>query len=253
MEASLAFVLFLFAVIAMLLPMRMVQVKRQVRAAMEAANEELCQLAYEGDWSWLESEAAKWYVKAKVMGISEKDAIEELSVAESKILEDGKHIDLRVRYRMKIPFSVWKLGSLPVTVRNYKRAWVGKSGKEAEEGGKREAGKGEGDKTTVYVGNKKSRFHWYRDCHYLSNESDAVKYSEISTQKNRFGRHYSPCKRCCNNVGGEQDLVYIFEGGESYHSTRNCSSLYAYVEEAEWKDVSNLGECSYCARRRDAE
>lgn len=250
-EAALSLTIFVFAIVSLMVPIRIVHIKRQVQAVLEAAGEDMCQYAYqakvekEGLHASLTSVAGGIYVKNKVMEIEDSDGIEQVSMSGTRILEDGETIDLQVSYKVKVPFSFWKISAVPITTRSCKRAWVGKSGRDEKNG----AGSREEMVQMVYVGNTYSKYHLYADCHYLSNDLEAVPYSEVKDRKNVFGQHYQPCDVCKREISAD-GVVYIMPGGKKYHGNSACSSIQAYVKKVPLDDeVRKLGLCSYCAKR----
>lgn len=243
-EAAMVLPLFLFAGVILMMPLHILDVERQVQAAAEQVAEEISQGAYAAE-SWktedfLTSASARGYgeaaVRKRIGGLS----VERISLAGSGLLADGETVDLMITYQIKLPFSVFRMGTVKRTCRSVRRAWIGKSG--GSEEGKTDAGMG-ADGVIVYVGKDSTRYHRDAQCHYLYNKLQAVSAGELETLRNRSGSRYKPCSRC----GGKGETVYIMESGESYHSSANCISIQAYVREAALEEVEDLGPCTYCS------
>ena len=142
-----------------------------------------------------------------------------------------------------MPFSMLHLKSIPMTARSVRRVWIGREGG-LDHGA--DLGENEEDQT-VYIGKTSERYHWFRDCHYLSNKIEAVAWEDLDGFRNSSGSRYRPCSVCGGGTGG---TVYIMESGESYHRNRYCTTIVAYVEAVPLSEVEYMGACSYCERRK---
>lgn len=253
-EAALSVTLFVFAVLSMMVPIRIVHIQRQVQAVLESVGEEFSQYAYgnsrgEESPSVFLAAAGSLYIQNRIGEIQDAKGIEQISALGTQLLADGEHIDLRVSYKIKIPFSTWNFSSIPMSARCFKRAWVGKSGLESNTDIKENGEESSKQRQVVYVGSTSYRYHWYADCHYLFNDMETISYQELENRKNKFGRRYQPCD-ICGKTADKTGNVYIMPGGEKYHTNDVCSSIRAYAQEVFLDEVEILGECSYCAERR---
>ena len=127
--------------------------------------------------------------------------------------------------------------------RSCRRAWIGKDGKDEGTDG---SGNGEEDEI-VYVGRGSTRYHRDRGCHYLSNSLTSVPYDSVGEQRNDSGKKYHACS-VCGSGAGAGGTVYIMPSGTSFHTTKNCTAIIAYVKAVHLSEVSYLGPCSYCSR-----
>lgn len=259
-EAALALSVFIFAVVSMMIPFRMMERQRQVQAALESVNEQLCQYAYleyrmaqgeelpEGTEGWKEelmSGLIHHGINAGAQMTAEgkfpKEGMESRSFSGSSYLEDGETIIFSMDYRMKMPFSILNLDSLSFSPESTRRAWIGRDGIKDEEG----AEGGEEEDPIVYIGKTSTRYHKSRDCHYLSNRLRTVDYEIIASLRNQGGGKYYPCAVC--GAGAHAgSRVYIMESGNRYHTNRNCPSIIAYVQAVRLSEVEYMGGCSYC-------
>lgn len=248
-EAALGLPMFLFFMFLMAFPIRVMDTRRQVQAGVEAAGEKIAKYAYfttglagddEPDFlEGLSEEALRIMVEHAAQESAGTDWAGGFSAAKSRIMEDGETVDLIVDYTVKLPFPVFFLGELHQQVRCIRRAWTGKAGPAAEDGGPVQ-----GAETIVYVGRDGSRYHLSRTCHYLYNDMTAVAADRVDTLRSRDGRRYVPCAVCGEEAG---DTVYVMPNGESFHSRRDCRAISAYVRAVFLKDVQDLGACSYCS------
>ena len=101
-----------------------------------------------------------------------------------------------------MPFSMLHLKSIPMTARSVRRVWIGREGG-LDHGA--DLGENEEDQT-VYIGKTSERYHWFRDCHYLSNKIEAVAWEDLDGFRNSSGSRYRPCSVCGGGTGG---TVYI--------------------------------------------
>lgn len=264
-EAAMGLIVFIFTVICLIMPMKMLNTQRRVQMTLEAASRELSQYAYiryrmsEGETGIDEKQAenstelsslftgaaASVYLTAKIEAAAGKGRVEKMNFSKTKLSENGEEIDLRVEYRLKLPFSFFALDSVPASSRSMRRGWIGSAGGRAELGSDRET---DGKDVMVYVGNSMGRYHRSKSCHYISNDITGVAYGDIENQRSKSGKKYRPCSVCGKNAG-EGKTVYILPDGEYYHSRKECSSLAYYVREVPLREVEYLGECSYCGKK----
>lgn len=249
-EAAIILPLFLFFMGILMVPMGVMKEGRRIQTALEAAGEEVSQYAYVLHRLKL-GEKLKipgidefsevgilFYVRKRMEGRVGFERLQSISFARSSVLKDGETIDLIMDYRVRLPFSVFGLSSLPMTSRCCRRAWIG------QEGG---SGKDVKEDELVYVGKGSTRYHRQRTCHYLYNDIEPISFKEVQNARNLSGGKYKPCVRCGKFAEGNSS-VYIMPSGESYHSDRNCSSIMAYVEAVPLSEVRHLGACSYCSQ-----
>lgn len=244
LEAALILPLFLFVGVILMMPLRVMDVHRQVQAVGEHVSEEIGQAAYLSRYTEEESfwnTAAAWaYAEAAVRNRLKDLPVSQVSLLRSSFLEDGETVDLVVDYEMDMPFSVLGIESVGLTNRSFRRAWVGEDGKTG-------ADQEDEKDVVVYVGKKSTRYHVSRTCHYLHNDLTAVAAGEVQYRRNDSGSCYSPCARCGRDGTA---TVYIMPSGRHYHSSPSCSAIVAYVK-AVWKsEVEYLGPCSYCGRKK---
>lgn len=258
-EAALVLPLFLFFMMILMLPMGLMNEGRRIQTALEAAGEELSQYAYVWDrlklgekleTSGIEGfpeelpesvaeDGALLYVRKRMEGQVDFERLEAVSFMGSSVLGDGETIDLVMNYRLRIPFSVFGLDSIPMRARSCRRAWIGR------EGGSKKGAVSEDE--LVYVGKTSTRYHRVKTCHYLFNDIQEISFKDVESIRNSSGGKYQPCSRC-GRFAGENSSVYIMPGGERYHSDRNCSSISAYVQAVPLSEVLHLGACSYCSQ-----
>ncbi len=250
-EAALVLPLCIFSCALLMMPMKLFEEQRKIQGALEQTSRELSQYAYiaqqlekgneaiDGDGS-LTSLISLAYVRTQVMSRIEERRVERVSFAESRILEDDWKILLVMNYRLKLPFSVFGLDSIPMQSVSLRRAWVGAEGGGLENsGGQQEAE----DDQVVYLGKSATRYHISPTCHYLYNDLQAVAVSQVEGMRNAQGERYKPCARCGS---ASAQTVYVMPSGNRYHTSESCSAIIAYVRAVKKSEVEYLGACSYC-------
>lgn len=263
LEAALSLSLFIFAVVCMMLPMKIMNTERKIQAALEAVGEDFSQYAYLKDMiengktadvpgagefaksfcGHLGAGAAEGYAQLMVVQHLDTKTVRHVRMLRSEILEDGEMFDLMFDYEIQLPFPVLGVDSLERTARSRRRAWIGKTGKD---GSFRSSGEGDEDEI-VYVGINSTRYHRSQACHYLSNNLIPVSYEEALSLRNDSGGKYYAC-RACGAGAGAGATVYIMPSGTSYHTMTNCKAINAYVRAVRLSEVIHLGPCSYCSK-----
>ncbi|MBT9776152.1 hypothetical protein GPL15_06485 [Clostridium sp. MCC353] len=259
-EAACALSLFLFFMISLLAPMKVMDIHRQMQAALESAGEDAARYAYvtyrmeqgkdisESNQQWKEEYLHGFATKAAVLAGISYDLnrrcagypVEDLRLAESEFMNGDDDIDLVLRYKVRLPFSMFGVKSIPQMCRCRRRAWIGRDGgKEKEDTEEKDSDE------LVYIGRNGTRYHRDRYCHYLYNDLKAVSKEEVESLRNAGGGIYHACSRCGSTGGGA--MVYIMPSGDKYHSDPGCSAIIAYVQEARLSEVEYLGSCSYCS------
>lgn len=259
-EAALALSLFIFAMVSMLVPFRMMERQRQVQAALESVNEDLCQYAYleymlmngeelpkeETGWEGellqnlvnrAAGEGAKILAKEKFS----QEGMSGLSFDRSSVLTDGETASLYLDYKMNLPFSILELEALSFSSGSVRRAWIGREGKTRD-------GESEGTEEkdqVVYVGKNSTRYHRSRTCRYLTTRLQPVKRELVGECRNQDGGKYYPCA-VCGQKAGAGGLVYISPGGSRYHTDSRCTAITAYIKAVKLSEVEHLGACSAC-------
>ncbi len=253
LEASLALSLFIITVILIAIPIDMLDTQRRIQMTVEsAAREAACaapllrekgggeagEAAEESRGAnLLSSAAAQAYLYEKVRAAGGPKT-ENITVIRSAVRENGDEVDFRADYRIRLPFKVFVLSSVPFSARSRKHGWTGRDGKAGSgtSGGREEK--------MVYVGRDSTRYHVSPACHYISNEIHRIPKGSIAGLRNDAGRSYRPCRICGSAAASE---YYVLPAGETYHTRADCSSLSYYVRQVPLSEAEHLGPCSYCA------
>lgn len=266
-EAALGVTAFIFMVICLIMPMKMLNTQRRVQTVLEAVSRDMSQYAYipyrismgetdvensirnvetdssQGIKALFEKAALSVYLRGKIHEAAGAGAVEALDFSRLRLENNGEVIDLHVTYRLRLPFSVFRIDSVPAASRSLRRGFIG------AEGGREELNREgqQGTEEMVYVGNNMGRYHRSRDCHYISNKITAVSLENIEEQLSSSGSRYRACS-VCEKKGSFGGQVYIMPNGAYYHARKDCSSITYYVRQVPLSEVIHLGACSYCGK-----
>ena len=166
--------------------------------------------------------------------------VEDLESWRSSCAADGEIITLILDYRYRLPFSVFGLESIPLSVTASRRAWIGARTEAGEDFPQQRAA----DSEMVYVGRDSTRYHSSPTCHYLSNHLSSVPFDSIGAMRNSGGKKYHACPVCARNASS--GTVYVMKSGTAYHTDPDCSAIRAYTHAVPKSEVESLGPCSYC-------
>lgn len=264
-EAALSLSLFLLMASAMLQPLLWLDRQRKVQTAAESISGQLAQYAYIerflsgepgimedlemeekdlGTGYFNEAAASLW-----LLGTIQKEAqADSVRISAVQVPDEAGNICFELKYKERVPFFPVPAHEIVMNAAVKKRAWIGLSGKLGGKIVDRWEDELEED-VTVYVGANMGRYHWFQDCHYISNQYQSISFSGIKEEKNIYGRKYTACASCAKN-GTVNGTVYITSGGEHYHMIQDCPAMIAYVRAVPLKEVEYLGACSYCSRRK---
>ena len=195
--------LFLFLCVCLMMPMKMMDRQRQIQAVVESVGEELSQYAYveyclrsetkasvdikRADGGEAGSLLAAGYAVARILGQVDNRWIESVSFDGTDIGTDDMVL-IVMKYRMKLPFSILGLSSVPVQHVCSRRMWNGADGGRFGQGETSDSTKEE----LVYIGKNPTRYHRQRTCHYLYNDLKAVSAGEVESMRNQ-SLHYCIC------------------------------------------------------------
>lgn len=286
-EAALCLPLFLFFFMAVLEPIWWLDRQRKIQTTAEAWSEKLCQYSYlasretedakrnesagnkrlseasGGDSFKADGKEAENPVNEEIQNaavfLSEAAAslwlmgeagqyADQLRIENAEVPDETGNIIFQLEYEEQIPFFPEAFQKVTMNVGVKKRAWIGLDGKlragSTETGDMAEEDR---EEPMVYVGSGMGRYHLSRDCHYLSNQYEAVSEEQAKEMRNGTGQKLSPCASCSPSSAGN-GIVYVTPSGRHYHYKKSCSAMVSYVRRVPLKEVSHLGVCSYCGK-----
>ena len=233
-EAALVLPLFLFVLLLLALPFRMMTAERQVQRAAEEVSARAAALAA------LQDEASAQYTASLGEQALVRDPnVSALSAERSSFLSDGETVSVVLDYRYQIPVPLFRLPSLSCSCTATRRAWIGETDPENR------LSETAADEL-VYIGKNSTRYHKSAHCHYLSNALSALSVEAAKNARNAGGGRYHACPVCARAVTA--GTVYIMPSGSAYHRDPACRAIRAYVRAVRLSEVRSLGPCSYCYR-----
>ena len=241
-EAALGLSIFLMFSYSLIEPMRWLDHQRIIQAEADALCERLSMEDHDPLTNMAEEQAEALFLSAK---ITEKTGKLQKLRTEVEIMRDQEDmIYAKVSYCEVIPFLFGGIREFPVRTVAARRAFTGHRGSLKQNQEDLE------EQVMVYVGKDRGRYHWYRDCHYISNEYRTVGADEVREIRNSESKRYRPCEKC-GNKAVVQRIFYVTPGGECYHTDPACPSMLSYVRQVPLDEVRDLGACSYCQRRKE--
>ena len=265
-EAALGLPLILFAMVVLLMPVRIMNADMRMQAAAEAVvidaskyqytvkelkkyeNENATSNAAAEEEHNSNAEECKSITSDAALGayaalraVKEVDdeRLNIISFTGSRFMREDDMIVVRLDYEYQLPFPVLHLGSITQEAVASRRAWTGKDGSDGATG----ISESEDDEI-VYIGKNPTRYHLSPTCHYLSNNYNTV---TVGSDGRASGR--KPCDRCGEGAATGQ-TVYVTPEGDKFHTDKNCSSMRSYPQAVKRSEVEYLGCCSYCERKK---
>ena len=269
LEAAVVFPLYLFFFMALLSIMEMLQFSSHVQYELTHAAKEIAvylpakTLFSEGDVVSAEQEASSPDGSAtgrNVSGIAETvlaDAYtdqllderipspyrrqmgvsQDISLLQSKVMLGNDIVDLVATYGIEPRCNVFRIPIQELTARARTHAWTGydRGGGAVTEDGER----------IVYVTETGTVYHLSRSCTHLDLSIRAIPAGTQGEYRNRNGGNYHGCEICGAPQSG-QEIVYITNEGDRYHSSLTCSGLKRTVYEIPISQVGDKGACSRC-------
>lgn len=240
LEGSLVLPVFLFFIMTVLLSLEAVRFQSNIQEALHQAGNRKAFSEYQV--RYLEGESSNIYGQVNeylgnqlfpylcVAGGEGGVALEDMSS------EENGRIEISAEYGIK-PFIGWlPIGRVRIKDRFISHAWIGYSKAENQDSKEED--------TYVYVTRTGSKYHLSHNCTYLRVQLQAVSYERVFSLRNGSGEKYHACQRCRPVKGG---MVYITEGGNSYHGRSDCSALKRTVYMIPLSEADGYGACSKCA------
>ena len=148
-----------------------------------------------------------------------------------------KEVFLQVRYRIRMPVSVFGWRGFVITQQAKARKWVGRDPTEdmLEDG-------------YVFITKYGSHYHTSLECPYLNPKIQMVEKNQLKKLRNQSGAKYKRCLKCYGKTGR---YVFITEYGRVYHKSLQCRALRRTIQRKKLTEVSKKYHiCSKCKRER---
>ena len=263
-EASLAFPIFLFALLALISIFRFIDAEYKMEHALFCAARKVTSfgsLADVADDLFPDAEGiAGRIVDETVVGTA---VIEELPPDVLELVEDGiwglsfsgseLFCDDRIRidcnYTLRVPFVFFGefLGipvSHSVTYRYFNGHDVPLALTEADDQGESDE---EDDPGNVYVTETGSVYHVCKSCSSINISKRELIYGSLEGARNSSGGKYKPCEKCAK--GDPPAVIYVTNNGDRFHYLKDCSALKRTVTVIKKQEALEKGyrACKKCA------
>ncbi len=251
-EAAMVLPLFIFFAVTLMQPMIWLDDQRKLQTVTEVFGEELSQLAYlDGSESGADESSSLTFTDVTAgaaLKLLTMEFMDNAVIKTSKLSDENGDIRLEVSFYRRPPFAGFFSPAVVMNAGTVRRPWTGLDGKLKSAGSSGQ--EQDSEETMVFIGKTMTRYHLFRDCHYLSNDYSTMSESEAQQTKNSAGSYYKPCAKCAS-TGQASAIVYVTPSGGHYHRDPDCPSMRSYVSVVPLSEVEYLGCCSYCARKKD--
>ena len=170
---------------------------------------------------------------------------EGVSFKGSSIRDEERCVVVVAEYRIRVPFVPEVLSGLTVCQSAVCRLHCGD--RDYTPMTKEDVGEEEQEKQIYFVTPNGSVYHLHRDCRYLKFTILSTNMEALEFKRNNSGGKYYPCSLCAEGIETE-GVIYYTNGGSSYHTLRDCSSLKRTVLEKTKEEIAGLPPCSSCGQ-----
>lgn len=144
----------------------------------------------------------------------------------------GDGIYLRAEYMVKLPMSLWGIGTLKLSSQNYFQKWIGDNPVKE---------KGE----YVYITKNGEVYHANVTCPSIQRSVKETSLEEIPYLRGKDGQRYYECSRCAWK-DNRKERVYYTDYGTLYHKDSACNAIIRVTEKVKLSEVSDRRPCSFC-------
>lgn len=227
-ETALVLPWFLFAMVTVLFLFRVLQIQYMVGESLDKAVAETALLG-EGIPKETENKVKLlFYAELKKQDCPfSMIALKIAGFSWNGSVVDESQIQMKVKYKIKMPGWILKNRMLEVTESSWCRRWTGMSGK----------GEEAGNEDWVYITPEGKVYHKSRECTYL-------KLSIQSAGVEKAAR-YRACE-ICTEGNKVPSRIYITEEGDCYHISISCRGLKRTIYMIPVKQAKGRSPCSRC-------
>lgn len=252
-EAAIIMPIFIFAILNLLSIVDIIRVHSNIQAAMTETAKEMAVYGYaydkftDGEKNNLAlSILGKELAKNKIKNLAGRDYLDHSMIKggsnglwfiKTDIMYQNDMIDLIVRYRVTPLFQIAPWRDIFMINRCRVHAWTGYDlsyKKTSEE---------EASETMVYVTEYGDVYHRTRTCTHLKLSISSIGKETVESKRNENGEKYHKCEKCGRKPSN--DIVYITNMGNKYHTTLSCSGLKRTISEVPLSETG-LPPCKKC-------
>ncbi|MDD3141987.1 MAG: pilus assembly protein [Lachnospiraceae bacterium] len=146
-------------------------------------------------------------------------------------------VQLIVEYEVKLPIPNFGIPTLKYRETVKMKGWVGyvKTSIENEKN------------QMVYVTENGSVYHKDYQCTHLDLSIHPVSQGAVSQLRNEYQERYHACEKCMRKED-EENMIYITNTGDKYHSQLSCSGLKRSIYAIPLSEVQGKGACLRCGQ-----
>lgn len=148
---------------------------------------------------------------------------------------------LKASFFYQVPFGLFRLLPIPVTVESQARAWIGFEG--TVFGGTEEK------EEMVYITDWESVYHTSDSCTHLNLSVEGVSLSQAKSGRNEYGTRYHPCESCIGH-GKENQIVYITQKGDAFHNHIHCGGISRSIKMVKKSETGAFRACERCGGKK---
>ena len=245
-EAAVVLPLFLFFLLNLSCAIELIRLHGNLQLALWETGSRLAVYGHALEDNSVASLFSYFYVRQQMVEYVGEDYLDSSPLAggakglvpwESEIFSSGDEIDIIVTYQVSPWSSLAGFASFRMANRYFAHIWNGYDISDTE----REL---ELLADVVYMTETGEVYHENRNCTHLVLSIQETTRTEAERRKNQWGKGYTPCEKC--EPEEEDQILYITDEGERYHSDRNCSGLKRTVFAVLRSQVSGYRVCSRC-------
>lgn len=236
-EAAFSVSIFFLAVISLTNLLEMMSIQTEMKNALHMVAKEYAAEAYLHpliSTEKIEEEIVEHIGKERLDKSLIMYGCEGLDASETKREWNTTIVEFVLKYRIEIPIAMFRIRAPWQMQKIRVKGWTGYEFSLPNI---------DGDQM-VYVTDYGMVYHRNKNCTYLDLSVKSVDRNVVSDLRSQNGGKYKACILC--GTWEKQDLVYITDYGERYHTSLECSGLKRNVYAIPLSDVRGLGGCSKC-------
>lgn len=253
LEAAIVMPLYMFAIIAILSIMQMLNTYMNIQLSVYKAGSEIALYLHAKEKiskvnvamlaDLINAAAGDSYAKSEIeKGLNNNKNLKkfisnDISLSYSKFKAEGNStdiIDLIAVYKLRPEANFFGISDYTIISRARLHPWTGYDISNVSDD--------EHEERIVYITETGEVYHLSRSCTYLDLSIVSVNSTDISNLRNAGGAKYYACEIC----GGGTGDVYITGQGNRYHNSITCSGLKRTIIEIPISKVGNKRACSRC-------
>lgn len=231
-EAAFVLPIFLSAMLVFLYFMRMVQGYEWIQEGLAVTARGASQ------YGILEKRRFYQYMeKTKGQFIYIEGGKEGISLQGSLIVPGTEKIIVKAEYKVRLPIPFFAGEGIIIHQMVKSRVFSGVKVWER---------KAVSEEERVYITKYGTVYHRHRGCSFLNPSIQMVRREEVFRKRNKKGGKYYPCESCMKTKEAMEEVLYITEEGECFHSFPGCKGINRTIYEIPRSKAAGLRACDKC-------